>query len=124
MRHMRLALLGALLAFAPLAACNVFPDPAKVEGALPGEANELRIIQAALVVKAANVTIGQQLDAHVVSVAEATRLRGLTKKAEDAIASARTVLPLENGTTADRIAAVNAILIQLLREQVIKQGVQ
>lgn len=107
-----------------LEACSTLQDPAKIEGALPSEANELRVIQAALIVKAANATVAQQLDAKVISVSDAVRLRALTKRAEDAVAAARVALPLENGTTADRIAAVNVILIQLLREQVIKQGVQ
>lgn len=126
LRSMRgLAIAFALIAV-PLgtAGCNLLQDPATIEGALPSEANELRVIQAALVVKTANQTIGQQLDAGLISPGEASRLRGLTKQAETALAAAREVLPLEDGTTAERIAAVNVILIRLLREQVIKQGVQ
>lgn len=105
------------------AACSSLVDPAKVEGALPGEANQLRIIQAALVVKAANTTISQQLQLNVITVPEAVRLRALTKQAEAAVVAARDALPLANGTTTERIAALNALLLQLLREQVIKAGV-
>lgn len=117
-------MLAAAMLCTPLAGCSLLQDPAKIEGALPSEANELRVIQAALVVKTANQTIGQQLDAKVLSVQDAVRLRALTKKAEDAVSAARVALPLEDGTTAEKIAAVNVILIQLLREQVIRQGVQ
>lgn len=104
------------------AGCTILQDPAKVEGALPSEANELRVIQGALVVKAANDTIVQQLKAGLITTAEATRLRGVTKQAEAAVAAARLALPLENGDTTARITALNQILLTLLREQVIKAG--
>lgn len=122
MRHFRTAFLAVLLLAAPvMAACAVIPSPAAM-GCTQDEANECRVVAAAMLVKAANITIGEQLDRGVVTVAEASRLRGLTRQAESALAAARVALPLENGTTAARIAALDAILLQILREQVIKAG--
>lgn len=106
------------------AACSSLPgfqDPAEW-GCSPSETNECRVVAAALLVKASNQTIAQQLTAGAITVSEASRLRGLTKKAEDAVVAARAVLPLENGTTVDRLNTLTAILRQLLREQVIRTG--
>lgn len=123
MKHFREAFLALMLMVLPTVAvaCDTLTNPASV-GCSPDEATECRLTSAALIVKAANVTIGQQLDAGAVTVSEATRLRGLTKQAELAIDAAVSVAPLENATTLERVQAVNRILIQILREQVIRQG--
>lgn len=125
---MRRTMMGAMIALAVVAlpvtaGCQWLPDPAKIEGATPAEANELRLIQAALLVKAANDTISQQLDARLITAQEASRLLAMTDKARAAVVKAREYLPLENATFAEQLNAVNVLLIQLLQERIIKEGV-
>lgn len=128
MSRFRIAFIAAAIMAAPmlaLAGCagifSPIADPASV-GCTQPEANACRVISAALIVKAANITIGEQLDKGLVSVDEAKRLRGLTLKAEAALDAARAVLPLGGGAVADRLAALDALLVQLLAEQAIKRG--
>jgi hypothetical protein len=112
---------AALVAMSALGGCQVFSpiaDPASV-GCTEDEANECRVIAAALIVKAANLTIGESLDRSVITVQEAARLRGITRQAEAALLQARQALPFEDATTDARLAALEAILSQLLAERIL-----
>lgn len=125
MRNLFLALIVSFAALGAASCSTLFSplqDPAGI-GCTKEETNECRVLIAARIVDSLNVTIGEQLDAGIISAAEARRLRSLTKAAEDAVKAARAVLPLENATTVERIATLNALLVQLLREQIAKQGV-
>lgn len=104
-----------------LAGCQIFPTPAQL-GCTQEEALECSVLQASATVKAAAVTVGEQLDAQLVTPAEARRLTDLIKQARDAVTAAETAIPLADGTLPDRLKALNAALLALLREQVIKEG--
>lgn len=120
----------ALIAFALLSAaltasaCQLFSpiqDPASV-GCSAEEANECRVAAAALIIKASDATISEALDRNLVTPAEARRLHNLTGAGLTALAQARAALPLTDGSFEQRMAALEAILTQLLAEQLIQNG--
>lgn len=109
-----------------LSACNTITgvvNPTEL-GCTPDEANECRFVVAAALVESANVSIRESLQSGAITADEAARLRAITLKGEEALALAKEALPLENATTTERLLALNRIVIQLLREQVVKQGVR
>lgn len=119
-----IAALALLAAPLTLSACDTFGavrDPAAI-GCTKAEANACRLVIAAHVLKSAAITVGEQLDRGLVTPAEAQRLLNIVKDGRDALAQARAALPLANGTTEERMAALELILTQLLAEQLIKAG--
>lgn len=124
MRHVLAGIVLLSLALTA-SACQLFSpisDPSSV-GCTQAEENECRVVAAALIVKAANVTIGQELDRGTITTAEAVRLRSITRRAEDALAEVRKYLPLEDATFDQRLAALEGVLLELLTEQILSPGV-
>lgn len=117
-------LIGGVLAacIVMLAGCqSILATPAQL-GCTQEEATECAILQASATVKAAAVTVGEQLDAGLITPAEARRLTTVVQKARDAVVAAETAVPLVDGSLEDKLKALDAALLALLREQVIKEG--
>ena len=124
MRHVLAGILLLSLALTA-SACQLFSpiaDPSSV-GCTKAEESECRVVAAALIVKAANVTIGQEMDRGTITPAEALRLRSITRRAEDALAEVRKYLPLEDATFDQRLEALEGVLLELLTEQILSPGV-
>lgn len=110
------------LPFAAMTACStVLPSPAQM-GCTTAEANNCRLVAAALIIQGANTTIGEQFDRGVLTKDEALRLRGVTKKATDALLLAQRAVSLSAADTDTQLAALDAVLYQLLQAQLVKAG--
>lgn len=124
MRHVREALMCLALLAMPVAGCAIFEPLATPSaiGCTKVEETACRLVVAGHLIKSANATIVSEVTRGTLTSAEAERIRGLTRKAEEALAQARAVAPLANATTAERLAALEALLVQLLNEQLMKAG--
>lgn len=124
MKIFREACLSLALILAPLAlmvACDTIPSPAQM-GCSREESTACKLVAAGLILNGAAQAVERELDRATISPAEATRIIGLVEKGRDALVAARAVATLENATTVERLAALDAILAQILREQLIKAG--
>lgn len=118
---LRRIVLAAALVVALPACSHIFATPTQL-GCAQEEALECSVLQASATVKAAAVTVGEQLDAGLITPAEARRLTTLVQQARDAVVAAEVAVPLADGTLEQKLAALNAALLALLREQIIKEG--
>lgn len=118
----------------------LFGDPATVPGALPSEATELRLIRAAWTVQGAYGAIGEQLQRGTLTAQEAADAKQKVDEAAKAVTlascAAGVTLPVDaepllraacaaaaggqGGTLADRLALIDALLLELLRAQASK----
>lgn len=119
---MNKALLLTVAAFALLAApaCSLLKDPAQTEGALPSEANELRVIKAHLTVAGAYSVLGQQIEKGLVTQPEARRIKASIDKANAAADAAEQAVALEDATADVKLSVLQNLLDGLAREAILK----
>lgn len=112
-------LVACLLSVAMAPGCTQLglTDPAKLEGVQPGEANKLRVIQAALIVQGSYVTIDQQLTRGVITPAEARKAKDATDQAAKAVDVAAQAVKLENASAPALLDALDVLLLQILRDR-------
>lgn len=111
---------AALGLLAAPAGCHLLTDPANIEGALPAEANELRVIKASLTVTGAYSVLSSQLDKGLVTPAEARRIKTEIDKARDAVKVAAQAVEIGDMTTDAKLLALQSLLDALAREAILK----
>lgn len=129
LKDLGFAIRSALLAVAMIAApcialigcTTVLPSPTEM-GCSADEANNCRIVAAGLIIQGANTTIGEQFDRGVITQPEALKLRAITKKATDALVTAKAAVALAAADTDTQLAALDAVLYELLQAQLVKAG--
>lgn len=109
----------ALLAM-PLSGCHLFTDPANIAGVTQEEANEVRVIKAALTVTGAYTVLGQQFDKGLVTASEAARVKASIDKANEAVKIAAAAVELEDLTVDAKLLALQNLLDALAREAILK----
>ena len=117
-----IALLGAPVAVTGGCAQIGLSDPAGIPGALPGEANELRVIRAAMVVRAGYDTVADQLEAGVITAGEAAAAKAVLDRAADAVELAEQGLALSRATREERLVYLEGLILDILRAQLAKAG--
>lgn len=120
MRAIFLSIAAMGLMVTPLTACNYLSDPAHVEGALPAEANNLRVIKAALTVTGAYTVLGQQVDKGLVTVSEAARVKKVIDQAHEAVKLAATAVEINDMSAEAKLVALQNLLDALAREAILK----
>lgn len=115
-RNALAALCLVLMPLTVLMACQIVPSPSDV-GCTQEEAPVCRGIIAASILDGAAVAVDRELERQTITPQEARRVATLIQSGRDALVAYRTALPLMDGTAAERLAALDAILLRIVREQ-------
>lgn len=120
---MRTALKGLLalcflvaLPIAVMTACTSIPSPSSV-GCSQAEEPICRGIIAASILDGATVAVDRELTRQTITPQEARRILDVIAKGRDALKAYRVAIPLTDGTLAERLDALDAILLQVVQAQ-------
>lgn len=114
---------GVVLALALVSGCMALGGCAElgltgaITGASQTEQVNLRIMQAADVVVAADATVGQQLDKGLITAKQAGDAKAVIDKARAAVNVAKTAAAGGTGNTTQLLAAMDALILQVLQAQ-------